>query len=242
MLELLKVLVGEGVDHDLVELALYTQPSDKFIDRMLFPQDLVPEGLKKGDAFYIRILRALKRPDSELAVVRLALRRFGKHRDDCASLQVDPGAAADPECSCGFRAALRKTAGDELLTVLNDARDEIISLKERLAQFARPELFSLMSSLSSLCYGQLWQPGVEFDIWDVVEGRSRAVGEFLITTRDINRLKELSSLAGGWVVWDHGNNCHKFLPLDEWKAEYAFYVSRDISHAPDDSPAAQPVA
>lgn len=75
-----------------------------------------------------------------------------------------------------------------------------------------------MSDISEHCWCAGWMDGLEFRLWELVEGDpDRRYGESQVTERDIEDLRAISQELGGWMKWDDGE---QFVPLDQWLEEY----------------------
>lgn len=96
---------------------------------------------------------------------------------------------------------------------------ENAELRAALAEFAKDALVSLMSDISEDCYCAGWMSGLESDLWARMVGDlPPAYGQSEVAKDDLNRLRELSNMAGGFWVWNDGN---EFVSLDFWRREYA---------------------
>lgn len=73
-----------------------------------------------------------------------------------------------------------------------------------------------MSELSEEAYCAGWHIGLEYALWDLVNGKADSFGMLALTEREATRLRELSDACGGWIMWDD-ERCETFVPLEEWK-------------------------
>lgn len=214
------------LDRATARLQLTSTLGNNDVGSAQWPANTLPQGIEVGSHFYLSLFNSVHRPlDPYAAATRLALQTYGRHHDDCQLLQ------GGDSCTCKFAHALAQTHGDELLDILTRNRGIIETLEQTVARFARKELRELMSSLSSVCYGQRWYPGIEYELWTAVTSDSRSLGDLLIRQHDVNRLRSLSQLAGGWIVWDADNECEAFLPESKWLLEYSRHVR---AHVPTD--------
>lgn len=85
----------------------------------------------------------------------------------------------------------------------------------------RHALYSRMSDISEACWCAGWMSGTEYALWlAVTTGEPCAWGVGIIEQPDIEALRELAGLAGGW--WRSGAEYEpEFVELDEWRAQYA---------------------
>jgi ribosomal protein S18 acetylase RimI-like enzyme len=94
---------------------------------------------------------------------------------------------------------------------------------------AQSELAELMSDISEDQYCAGWLTGLEYDLWALLQSSdAERVGAFSSThPRDIRRLRELSAVTNGWIVWaDHADPDLQHMPLEQWEAHYSAYVLR----------------
>ena len=92
---------------------------------------------------------------------------------------------------------------------------------------AQSELAELMSDISEDQYCAGWLRGLEYELWALLHrGDSEKNIAFGKThPRDIRRLRQLSAVTRGWIVWsDHGEPYRKHIPLGEWEAQYARHL------------------
>jgi hypothetical protein len=87
---------------------------------------------------------------------------------------------------------------------------------------ARETLAVLMSEISEECYCAGWLIGNEFRLWhaitDTTDDLQYGMGE--ITREQVEQLRTLSAMCGGWVAWDDKDGA-VFVPLAEWKQRIA---------------------
>lgn len=81
-------------------------------------------------------------------------------------------------------------------------------------------LADYMSELSELAFCAGWMDGLEFALWEAMQGRRSDYGRLVFTPDQRDKLKMLSERVGGWVVFDDQAE-ESFLPLKEWKGVYA---------------------
>ena len=91
---------------------------------------------------------------------------------------------------------------------------------------AQSELAELMSDISEDQYCAGWLSGLEYQLWALLhrDGAENNTAFSKTHPRDIRRLRQLSAVTGGWIVWsDHGEPYRKFVPIVDWEALYARY-------------------
>jgi len=87
-------------------------------------------------------------------------------------------------------------------------------------------LYSRMSDISEACWAAGWMQGTEYALWRAVTtGEPQTWGAGIIEQEDIDALRELAELAGGW--WRRVEHKPEFVPLAEWRAHYAEWEADD---------------
>ena len=102
-------------------------------------------------------------------------------------------------------------------------REDLLSrYDDEPALSARETLACLMSEISEECYCAGWLIGNEHRLWsamtDPTDDRRYGMGE--ISQEQIERLRMLSAMCGGWCAWDDKAGC-VFVPMDKWRARIA---------------------
>jgi hypothetical protein len=77
-------------------------------------------------------------------------------------------------------------------------------------------LADYMSDLSEEAYCAGWMLGLEYALWRAVLLGPRTYGRLKITAEHIERLKTLSTAAGGWIAFDDALG-EVLVTHDEWK-------------------------
>jgi hypothetical protein len=77
-------------------------------------------------------------------------------------------------------------------------------------------LADYMSELSELAYCAGWMKGLEFALWEVVQGRRTRYGQTVFTQAQRQELASLAERIGGWIVF-YDQQEESFLPLEDWK-------------------------
>jgi hypothetical protein len=80
-------------------------------------------------------------------------------------------------------------------------------------------LRTAMSNVSETCWAAGWLNGLEFDLWRFVQDGPGEYGMGTIAQSDIDELRNLSELCGGWFQWNDGKGA-TFMPMDEWIKNY----------------------
>lgn len=101
--------------------------------------------------------------------------------------------------------------------------------RETFDQSPSPEsahlLARLMSDISEEHWAAGWMSGLEFALWDMVQGGSRRYGMDDVSDSEVAQLELLSELADGWVI--HGDGGEQYVPLEIWVAKaQAQYAKR----------------
>jgi hypothetical protein len=102
-------------------------------------------------------------------------------------------------------------------------------------------LRELMSEISETSYCAGWMGGLEFTLWEFIEGITKPTGMWMITEEQMKELKELREKTGGWWIFSlrpskfkynekkefdgYEYDCHcyegqAFIPLYEFKEYY----------------------
>lgn len=94
----------------------------------------------------------------------------------------------------------------------------------------------LMSEISErvMCAG--WESGLEYTLWDLLQGQPVWSRWNDVTSEERQMLRELSQALGGWVILDHDNGnqdrdslmyAHRFVTLAEWRRMYTEHTVRE---------------
>ena len=92
---------------------------------------------------------------------------------------------------------------------------------------AQSELADLMSDISEDQYCAFWLSDLEYQLWALLhhDDSEKKIAFSKTHPRDIRRLRQLSAVTRGWIVWsDYGEPCRKHIPLGEWEAQYARHL------------------
>jgi hypothetical protein len=77
------------------------------------------------------------------------------------------------------------------------------------------ELAEFMSELSEEATEAVWIHGLEFVLWDSMNGSLDEYGRLRITKEHRQRLRNLSERVGGWIMF--GEKGETFVSLDQWR-------------------------
>lgn len=82
-------------------------------------------------------------------------------------------------------------------------------------------LLGMMTGISEENWCAGWMSGIEFDLWEVVAGKS--YGQGVITDRQARLLRDLSDECDGWWYWQDGP---KFIRREAWRERVATLALR----------------
>lgn len=94
---------------------------------------------------------------------------------------------------------------------------------------ARDQLRDLMSDISEDCWFAGWLIGLEYSLWEMVQGGDRKFGIGAVQEIDIDEMRRLSEEIDGWLAWSESEMEVAFVPMVEWLAMYA-EVSREATN------------
>jgi len=77
-------------------------------------------------------------------------------------------------------------------------------------------LADYMSDLSEEAYAAGWMAGLEFELWEALEGKIKVYGRLKINEEILRKLRRLSDEANGWIYFDDIEE-EKYVSFDEWK-------------------------
>lgn len=89
------------------------------------------------------------------------------------------------------------------------------------------KLADFMSNISERCWHAGWMENLEYALWDAVINGERVYGHNTVTQGDINALKELSTAANCWIIFDD-NTEETAVPLEVWSKKF----QQDIQQNP----------
>lgn len=77
-------------------------------------------------------------------------------------------------------------------------------------------LADYISDLSEEANAAGWMAGLEFKLWEALEGKLKKYGRLEINKEILGRLKRLSDEANGWIYFDDIEE-EKFVTFEEWQ-------------------------
>jgi hypothetical protein len=80
-------------------------------------------------------------------------------------------------------------------------------------------LADFMSQLSESAFSAQWMSNLEYALWRAVETGPYQYGQTDLTVEHIDKLKFLSSLCGGWIIF-HDMTEETFVPIEQWQEIY----------------------
>lgn len=108
------------------------------------------------------------------------------------------------------------TNWDKLYSEFKARQDK--SLLKSLSSDAAELLLVYMSNISEDHYCAGWLIGLEYELWDIMNGAARNFGFGPISAQDMAKLRGLHERAGGWWVWDGegAGSGEIFVTTEEW--------------------------
>jgi hypothetical protein len=88
-------------------------------------------------------------------------------------------------------------------------------------ELAKDTLLRMMSDFSQDYWCAGWLSGLEFTLWDAMRNGPMDSEWEQLEERDLNRMKSLHELAGGWWIWDDNEIGNRFVTTDEWLKIYS---------------------
>lgn len=83
----------------------------------------------------------------------------------------------------------------------------------------------VMSEISEECYCAGWLSGLEYILWRFVVNGPGSFGQGEVDAAAVARLKHLSEVCGGWMVWDEVA-WRRFVPMSEWLVMFGEHEAR----------------
>jgi len=81
------------------------------------------------------------------------------------------------------------------------------------------QLAELMSRISEEGYSAGWMKGLEYRLWEILNGRNREYGVHTITQEELGQLQSLVNKCGCWIVFDEENE-ETAVELETWKKTF----------------------
>jgi hypothetical protein len=89
------------------------------------------------------------------------------------------------------------------------------------AVIARKFLCERMSEISQRCWSAEWLLGTEYHLWQAVVEGPYMWGQNMISQEDVDTLKMLSEISGGWIA-RLGEEI--FVPAERWEKAYDIWA------------------
>lgn len=81
-------------------------------------------------------------------------------------------------------------------------------------------LAELMSNISEASYSAGWMEGLEVELWDILTGKKKEYGRYLVPQQEIDQLLFLANKCGCWIIFDDVNE-ETAIELEMWKKMYS---------------------
>lgn len=82
-------------------------------------------------------------------------------------------------------------------------------------EIVRDALAETMSEISESCWSAGWLNDLEYSLWKAMETGNLDYG-WGIEQRDLDRLRHLAGLAGGWWIWPKHAENKTFVAMEKW--------------------------
>ena len=86
-------------------------------------------------------------------------------------------------------------------------------------------LAKIMSEISEDAYCAGWLVDLEYELWQILVDGQGKFGFGAVSEAEIEELRLLSDLCGGWIVWDEERGGQTFVPFDQWLKIFAARTS-----------------
>lgn len=90
-----------------------------------------------------------------------------------------------------------------------------------------------MSEISERAFHAGWMDGLEYRLWEVVQGGPRKYGEIEISDAQVARLRFLADTLDGWIWFNEESGIEEFIDRDRWQRMYSTWSHRRQSSDPD---------
>jgi hypothetical protein len=78
------------------------------------------------------------------------------------------------------------------------------------------QLAELMSRISEEGYSAGWMVGLEYALWEILNGTNREYGVHIIRQEELDQLQTLVNKCGCWIIFDDENE-ETAVDLEAWK-------------------------
>lgn len=90
-------------------------------------------------------------------------------------------------------------------------------------------VYKQFCSLSQEIYKERWNPGIEYDLWEILIGkRKNYLRDRIISKQEIETLDASSNKAGGWWLKNTDNGEINFILFPMWEDIYLFSINESI--------------
>ena len=86
-----------------------------------------------------------------------------------------------------------------------------------------------MSEISEQAYCAGWMDGLEYRLWEILQGGSKKYGQIRLSDAQVARLRELASKVGGWVRLDDEAEVEEFVEMADWQNLYEAWARKKSS-------------
>ncbi len=77
-----------------------------------------------------------------------------------------------------------------------------------------------LSGLSERAFHAGWMDGLEYRIWQIVQGGDRRYGQIRLTDDEVAMLRDLSEQLGGWIRFNDDSGSEEFVDKARWLRIY----------------------
>jgi len=78
------------------------------------------------------------------------------------------------------------------------------------------QLAELMSKISEEAISAGWMDGLEYELWEILNGTRTSYYRHVVAQEEIQRLRLLSAKCGCWIIFDDVNG-ETAIDLESWK-------------------------
>ena len=93
------------------------------------------------------------------------------------------------------------------------------------------KLADLMSKISEDGYSAGWMEGLEFALWEALNGEENKYGRHIITSSELEDLKLLSQKFGCWILFNDDQE-ETAIGLEEWKKKFNEARNSGLAYRP----------
>ena len=82
------------------------------------------------------------------------------------------------------------------------------------------QLAELMSKISEEAISAGWMNGLEYKLWEILDGVKSNYYSHMVTQEELQQLKALSEQCGCWIIFDDESE-ETALDLESWKKRFS---------------------